>query len=151
MSRKKTRVLAAQRYNTYKKLYRERQKTLRRHGYEMEEKMLDFESYKYQYENIAQDIRDSTNGTTNNVNINRLIVKNQAYDTSYRQMIGLRKAMIEIGEEPPNLMKMRKDERYREGLWDILGDRYEELRSQGYSGKRAKEYISTMYFNSEPT
>lgn len=151
MSRKKTRVLAAQRYNTYKKLYRERQKTLRRHGYEMEEKMLDFEAYKYQYENIAQDIRDSNNGTTNNVNINRLIVKNQAYDTSYRQMIGLRKAMVEMGEEPPKLMKLRKDEAYRERMWDILGDKYEELRSQGYSGKRAKEYISTMYFNSDPT
>lgn len=150
MSRKSTKVLAVQRYNTYKKLYKERQKTLRRHGYEMEEAMLDLEAYKYQYENIAQDLRDK-HGTTNKVNINKLIVQNQAYDTSYKQMLGLRKAMIEMGEEPPNFMKMRKDEEYRENMWDKLGDKYEELRSQGYSGKRAKEYISTMYFNSDPT
>lgn len=142
-------------YKKYLELYNKTEKRLKKKGLKMYDKVLDVKTYEEYYEDaIKEKELLKSKGMKYSKNFNRDIVSGQTYETSYKQAKSLRKGIQTYyekeGLEIPLEIETMSIKDIQEGNvdWDVINDRYHELREAGLSGKDAGKSIAGMYFGS---
>lgn len=125
-------------YINYKRRYRAKEKSMKRRGLEMADKMLN----KAEYEMVrAEAVAD---GLT--ININQTIVSNQQYEYSQDIARQFKRVSEEFDLEWKNLTitQIRTGEIDVSGLNDMLKEKFPQM-----TGKQRQQWISYEVFGSE--
>ena len=125
-------------YINYKRRYRAKEKSMRRRGLEMADRMLN----KAEYEMVRAEA--VSEGVT--ININQTIVSNQQYQYSQDIARQFKRVSEEYNLEWKNLTitQIRTGEIDVSGLNDMLKERFPQM-----TGKQRQQWISYEVFGSE--
>lgn len=151
------------RYNIYLRDYEKQEAKLDRQGEKMAYGKYTFEEYKNAWQEKRDELLYEKNiGERNSIgNVNQFLVREQAYELSYKAGQGVLKHLVESGdiEEPTTLSQRVKeltkirqgDYLNTSGFWNAVQERREELyKLYGkYHKKEANAQISREFFGSK--
>lgn len=125
-------------YANYKKRYKAKAKLLKRHGYEMADKMLTKREYKMVRQGYVDEGRK--------VNINQTIVSDQAYEYSQETARRFKKTAekFDLTWKNKSVMELRKAEIDVSEINNQLKELYPD-----WTGSQRADYISNEVFGSD--
>ena len=134
-------------YQRYKELYAEAEAKQQRLGLPMARPQFNsVKEFKHYYNVTQNDVKmqklEGKLSRNTVVDVTAKLVKRQRYEVGYKKAQAFQVAEIQAGKRPTKL----RDIMQGRANWDFIKDRYNELRSQGYSVKAASATIGEMFY-----
>lgn len=155
---KRTGDVLRDRYNAYLRAYDKQERKLSKQGLEMSDTKYDFNEWIEQWSKKRNDLQYEVNiGQRKGIgNVNQYLVRDQAYELSYKAGEAVYKALQERGEvgegisRQKMMVKIRQGEFLKsEGWWDAIQSFREQLKKEGYAPDMIRQEVSRQFYGSE--
>lgn len=155
---KKTGDPLRDRYNAYLRAFEKQKSKLAKRGLEMNDEKYSFSEWEEQWIRKRNDLQYEVNlGERRGIgNVNQYLVRDQAYELSYKQGEAIYRAMSDRGELQEGISKITYMTKIRQGEWlDKIGwwenikELREELRKKGFNNEEIKNKISHQIYGSK--